>query len=343
MSTETAPTPSAPPGPTIALTGATGFLGRAVVTAARAADVTMRALVRPKTATPSGWSADPRIEPRAVELATGPGLDAALAGVDAVIHAAGRLGGDDAAQRVDTLVPTEAVIAALEAMASPRPRLVLVSSFSVFDYAGQPPWSTIDEGTPRDPHPARRDAYARAKIAQEEMAEAAAARGLDVWILRPGAIYGPGRLTTGRLGFALKGLWLCPGGDAPVPAVAVAHCAQALVRAALADGPSPGPLNLVDPNPPRQRDWLAAAGQGRAVVLPRWLLLSPFGLAARVPGLSRALPGSLRPANLAARFKPFDMADEKAAEVLDLSDRPPFAETMRSLSLSLSLSRGGPA
>ena len=320
----------------IAVTGASGFLGGRVVAAARAAGHAVVAVTRREIGGGEG------VEVRTADLGAGPLPPGLLDGADAVIHAAAGTGGDAAHAR-DTVGATEAVLAAMPRAA----RLVLVSSFSVYAVAAMPRWSTLDERSPTEPDGARRDAYARAKIAQERLCVAAAqGRGLALWIARPGAIHGPGRRWSARLGWRRGGRVVTVGGDAPVPAIHVESCAAALVAAAtVPDGGWPDDLpvlegggrvrvvNLVDPDPPTQAEWLAAAGHGRVVTLPRAPILraaAALDLAGDlVPALGRRLPRGLGEATLAARFAPLRYGTARREDRLGLGPARPFAATMR--------------
>jgi nucleoside-diphosphate-sugar epimerase len=252
-----------------------------------------------------------------------PALDAALEGVAAVVHAAGLMAGDDAAHARGTVAPTRVLLAAMAAT-RPPPRLALVSSFSVYGATSMPEGATLDEMTPLEPDPALRDPYARAKLAQESLARRAAQRdGLQVRALRPGVIVGPERVGTARLGLSLGPLLLAPGGEAPVPAVAVEDVGAALVAAVeTPPGRSDAPIlqgdgcfeaiNVAAPEPPTQTQVLAAlaaAGRGRRTVsLPRRpLRVALLGLSlvyALVPTLARFVPAALRLEAFDARFKP---------------------------------------
>jgi nucleoside-diphosphate-sugar epimerase len=310
-------------GPRVLVTGAAGFLGAAAVAALPAAGAAARAAVR-RAAPGAPWADDPGVERVALDLAAGDAaaLDAALDGVSAVIHAAAGAG-DDAAHARDTVAATGALIAAMARRAAP-PRLVLVSSFAVYNYASLPAWSTLDETTPLEPEPAMRDAYCRAKLAQEAQAlRAAQALGIETRVMRPGAIWGEGRWRSARLGLR-AGPLLLRVGDPPVPAVHVADCAAALALAAVAPmgGPGDAPVldggapweayNVVDPDAPTVSAWLAAAPPSArprlAPALPPRLARAPalaVGLVgALAPGVARRAPGPLRPESFDARFKP---------------------------------------
>lgn len=309
----------------LVVTGAGGFLGLATCQAAEAAGHDVVPLTRAE-----------------VDLATGTGLAEYLAGADAVIHVAAG-SGDDAAHARDTLQATEHLLGALPAGV----RLVLVSSFSVYAFDGIPDWSLLDETAPTDPDGRSRDAYARAKIAQEKLAlHCAQTAGLDLWIARPGAIYGPGRTQTARLGWHKAGRWFCPGGDAPVPAIHVAECGAALVAMATAQDqgwPEDFPIldgeghvriiNLVSPGAPRQSDWLDAIGAEKRITLPRKALMrmaTGFELLSdAVPALGRVIPRALRPQTLAARFKPLHYSTHRLQDRLGHTPARPFAEAMQ--------------
>ncbi|EKE43253.1 hypothetical protein OCGS_2590 [Oceaniovalibus guishaninsula JLT2003] len=326
----------------IAITGAGGFLGRAAVRAARAAGHEVTALVRRDGAILPDWRDDGGLSVHAADLAGGGDAAAALRGADVVIHAAAGSGGDAAHAR-DTLQATDALLDALPQGA----RLVLVSSFSVYAVTGMPAGATLDETSPVDRDPRHRDAYARAKIAQEGLAIARAQTGgLDLWIMRPGAIWGPGRTWTARLGWRRGARVVCPGGDVPVPAIHVETCAAGLVAAAFAsDAGWPDDLpvlsgggririvNLVDPDPPAQSDWLAAAGHRRVLRLPPGPLMKgarALDLAGDLwPAFGRRIPTGLREATLAARFRPLRYSAARAQDRLGLAAGGDFAARMR--------------
>ena len=258
----------------ILVTGTAGMVGAAVLLAAQSRGHRVRGLTRAQ-----------------VDLATGD-LAPVLAGVDVVIHCAASLRGDDAVQARDTVLATARLITAMQGQ-TPPPKLVLVSSLSV--YAGcVPPGSLIDEATILEPTPARRDAYTRAKLAQEA---AVLASGLPACIARVGAVWGPGQVWNGHLGVPVGPLLIRIGAGGQVPLAHVQNVALALVMAAESGG---GVINVVDDDRPSPRDYVAALRRGGwpKFVLP--LSWRVFDLLCALP-----LPGGLfqRP-TLRARMMP---------------------------------------
>jgi nucleoside-diphosphate-sugar epimerase len=315
----------------ILVTGANGFLGRQIVAAARARGLPVRALVR-RPAPEAPWAGDDGVEEIVRDLSAPGALP--MEGVGAVIHAAALMSGDDAAHAIGTLAPMRAVLDAM--IVAGTPRLVLVSSFSVYGYAALPTGCALDETVPVEPDPHLRDAYCRAKLAQEAMvAEAVQHHGLTARILRPGAIYGDGHLWTARLGLRKGPLAILLGGRAAVPAVHVDGCAEALVLAAIApppprsDIPTPNGgaldvINIVDDGAPDQASWMAAIaprlGIKRTIRIPAkplFLIAKILGLAEIVfPALPRRLPALMREGALSARIKPLRYPNHRARERL---------------------------
>jgi nucleoside-diphosphate-sugar epimerase len=310
---------------TIAVTGAAGFVGQAAVAEARLRGHRAVALQRRAGQAPAGWAADPGIAVVAGDLAQGgPRLEAALAGANAVIHAAAAMRGDAAAMARDTVAATAAVMSA----AAPGTRIVLVGSLSVYAGRGVPPGGTLDEDSPRETRPWRRDAYTRAKIAQEDAARAiAAARGLPLWVIRAGAVYGPGHLWNAHLGPAFGPVLLCPGGGGQVPVIHVAHLARALVAAAERPPRGDGVVNAVEDDLPDRKAYLAALRAGPRLVLPLpWRL--PDAAAAVLAPLGDRLPGLLRREVIGARLMPRRYANRRLHDWLGWSQELPFAAAM---------------
>src|SRR6202043_3820078 len=104
--------------------------------------IDVRAMVRPATRLEAiGWPSS--VEIFRADLRTSRELSCAFEGVDVLIHLAAVVSGAEDAQFAGTVVGTERL---LDAMArSACQRLVLCSSFSVYDYSSI--HRTLDEGS----------------------------------------------------------------------------------------------------------------------------------------------------------------------------------------------------
>ncbi len=335
--------------PLIAVTGAAGFLGRAVVAEARRRGHCVRALVRSAHAIPDAWRSDTHIDVVALDLAeqgSAAELAAGLAGVSAVIHAAARLDGTDDEHARDTVAAFQAVLAACVAVRTePRPRLILIGSLAVYEASSLADGAVLDETCPLERRPDLRDAYCRAKLRQERLATDAARRdGLAVRILRVGALYGPGRLWNAHLGVVVGPALLLVGRDGELPTCHVDYAAAAAVRAAEAplgpdDQAEPGPIagalpghiefiDVVDPVRPSRREYLDALARTgwnkRVVPIGRKWLAGLAAVLCRV-GLGSKVPGLLRTRVLAARMKPLRYSNARLLERLGTLPSEPFA------------------
>ena len=71
-------------------------------------------------------------------------------------------------------------------------RTVLVSSFSVYGAGDLPRGGVVDENTPLESRPEKRDLYGQCKLRQEQLFwEYHRQKRLPLTVLRPGVIYGP--------------------------------------------------------------------------------------------------------------------------------------------------------
>jgi len=166
------------------VTGASGFLGRALCQELVGQGRAVRALMR-------GRAEGPWQEQASLDLAAGVVPAELLADVDVVFHLAGRVHDltervpDETAYQAANVDATRALLAA--AASRPRPhRLVFMSSLAVTGDTGRALADESPAAPPATP-------YGRSKLAAERLVLAAGERhGMHVCILRPALVYGPG-------------------------------------------------------------------------------------------------------------------------------------------------------
>ena len=236
----------------IALTGASGFLGRAICEQALTSGLRVRALARNIAALP----AHAHLTPIAGDLRDADALEALCAGVRGVIHCAGLV---KARSRAEFFaVNAEAAVGLAQvAVRQGAARFVFISSLA----AREPELS----------------AYCASKAAGEGMLRALP--GLDWTILRPPAIYGPGDLELAKL-MALARYGVAPALGPPSARISMIHVRDA-AGAALAALASPCTLHRLyelddGAGGHGWQDMAAALGQAegrrvRSVPIPPWL------------------------------------------------------------------------
>lgn len=220
------------------VTGSNGFLGSALVRRLlEHGERGVRCLVRPGSDRSRLDDLAARF-PDGVEVFEG-ALDrledcaCMLDSVECVFHLAAAKGGAPADMFRDSVVATRNLLEAL-AGRDGRIRLVHCSSFGVYGVAELPRGAVVDEETPLEPRPERRDVYSHTKHRQEALVRTYhRERGVPTVILRPGVIYGPGGgALSSRIGLELFGLFLHLGRKNLLPLTYVDNCAEALVCAA---------------------------------------------------------------------------------------------------------------
>lgn len=237
--------------------GAGGFIGGRVTAALAAADWARP--VRGVHRRPAGGAG--ALEHRTVEATRVESVGAAMRDVGAVVNC---VAGDSA-----TIVSSAQALAKAAAAATPPPRIVHLSTMSVYGSAT----GEVDESTPLrgDIGP-----YSVAKIAAEE----ALSSYSDVIMLRPGVVFGPGSpqwseriarlLLSRRLGD------LGAAGEGYCNLVHVDDVALAVVRALEQERLSARALNLAVPDPPTWNEALAV--YARALRAPALRAISPLRL-----------------------------------------------------------------
>ncbi|OYV70596.1 MAG: epimerase [Acidiphilium sp. 21-60-14] len=277
----------------VLVSGAAGFVGRAVTQALGAAGCSVVVALRRSGAALPGAA-------RAIDAgdlaAPAPALSAAMRGVSVVVHAAGlahRTGVDPAALAAANV--TAAARVAEIAAARGAKRFILVSSAAVH---GKAPDGVVTEASEPDPD----DAYAASKLEGEQAVQRVlAGTGTELVIIRPCAVVGPGCAgNIPRLVRLIARSHLLPFGAIGNQRsfIAIEDLAALIVAAAQSKQPVPEIVLAAHPEPIATPDLIRALAQG----LERRLFLAPvpaswLGLAARAANQGpawRSFAGSFR-------------------------------------------------
>ena len=239
---------------TVLVTGAAGFLGSHLTELLLEGGERPRVLVHPDEG--AGPLASSDVDVRLGDIADRTALEAALTGVDRVLHCAARTGpwGPQAEYERTNVLGLETLVRA--AVAAGVQRIVHVSSITVH---GNDVRGAADETAPLydEANP-----YSRSKVAGEQLLERLIREeGAPVTIVRPGWIYGPGdRASFARLAHMIAdGRMVVVGrGDNHVPLIYVRDVARGIVLASNTDEAEGRSYLLVNDEPVTQRDFLAA-------------------------------------------------------------------------------------
>ena len=267
----------------VAVTGASGFVGRAVVRRLVETGWPVRVLVRRRA---------PGLEHAAVVPVQGSLEDEAslqrlVAGATAVVHCAGVVAAPSAAAFSEVNVLGSARLFAAAAGAATRPRILLLSSLAA-----------------REP---RLSAYAHSKGAAEKILWQIVDQGIEACALRPPAVYGPGDQATLPIFRQLRGglLFVPAVTDARFSLLYVHDLADAVAYLLATAAWRPSALELDDGQEGGYRwaDLAEIAGRQlgrrvRTIAIPRsilWPLAAIGGLGGAALGRApRLSPGKLR-------------------------------------------------
>ena len=300
---------AAPPRAKTLVTGANGFLGRALAARLLSNGESIRVLARRPVA---DLEDNPRVHVVRGDLGDPEAVERAVEGVELVYHVGAGMRGGTEAFESGTVWGTKNIVAAC--LRHGIRRLVYVSSLSVLDHAGHPKGVPITESSPIEPHPELRGAYSQTKLIAENLVlDAIRMQNLPAVILRPGQIFGPGAEKTPPSGvIGLAGRWLVMGsGRLPLNLVYVEDAVDALLTAATKPDVSGRVFQLVDPATLTQREYIEAAkryGSAPRVSYVPKLALYTLALGVELLGrvLHRSVPLSRYKIRSLAPISPFD-------------------------------------
>ncbi len=240
---------------TILVTGANGFIGKRVVGELLNRGFRhVRCFVRSSTVPePNG-----NIEYFQGNLLSRDDCRKAAKGVAVIFHLAAGIEKSFAGSFLNSVVTTRNLLdAALEG--GMLKRFLNVSSFAVYTNMNIKRGGLLDEKCEVDSKLASKfDPYAFAKAKQDELVmEFGEKRGLRYVIVRPGTVYGPGKMVIpGRVGIDTFGFFIHLGGSNRIPLSYVDNCAEAIVLAGLTKGIDGEVFNIVDDDLPESREFL---------------------------------------------------------------------------------------
>jgi predicted dehydrogenase/nucleoside-diphosphate-sugar epimerase len=238
----------------ILVTGASGFLGSALVARLRSMGERPRVFLRRP---PAPGSPCEGLDAVYGSLGEPDAVARAVAGVEVVYHAGAAMKGWREDFEAGTIWGTYNIVDAC--LKYGVKRLIYVSSCSVLDHAGHADGIPVNEESDLEPHPEWRGIYTQTKLQAERIvADAIRDRGLPAVIVRPGQIFGPGAEKVAPNGvIGLAGRWICAGnGQRLLPLVYVEDVVDGLIAAEYAPDAPGQTIHLIDPTPVTQNHYL---------------------------------------------------------------------------------------
>src|SRR2546430_10026058 len=258
----------------------------------------------------------------------------AAEGVSVIYHLAAGMEKSFAGAFMNSALATRNLMDAFLRFAKPK-RFVNVSSFAVYSNLALKRGALLDENCPLEDAPQERfDAYGFGKLKQEEIVKRyGEGHGLPYVIIRPGAVFGPGkRDLSGRVGIDTFGFFLHLGGNNQLPLTFVDNCAEAIVLAGLVPGVDGEGFNVVDDDLLTSREFFKAyrSKTNRVSISLPYLLTSALCLLwERYARSSKnQLPPAFNTRRCAAEWKGNQSSNRKLKERLGWKPRVNMTEAM---------------
>ena len=183
----------------------------------------------------------------------------ATAGVRVVFHLAAGMEKSFPGSYLNTVVTTRNLLEGV-LQAGTVKRFVNVSSLAVYSNRHLRRHALLDENCALESAPVEREEpYVYAKLKQDELVlEYGAKFRIPYVIVRPGAVYGPGKSEiTGRIGIGTFGIFLHLGGRNRIPFTHVRNCADAIALAGITPAIDGQTFNIIDDDLPTSRQFMS--------------------------------------------------------------------------------------
>ena len=249
----------------VLVTGSNGFIGTKVVqTLLEYRFTNLRCFVRPHSELNrlervlSQFEAGQNVQLIKGDLLSRGDCRKAVEGVSVILHLAAGIEKSFAGAFMNSVLTTRNLMDAFLEYGQAK-RFVNVSSFAVYSNLSLKRGALLDERCPLEDAPQERfDAYGYGKLKQDELVmEYGRQFKLPYVIVRPGAVFGPGKpKLTGRVGIDTFGFLVHLGGSNLLPLTYVDNCAEAIVLAGLKPGVEGEIFNVVDDDAPTSKDFL---------------------------------------------------------------------------------------
>jgi nucleoside-diphosphate-sugar epimerase len=326
----------------ILVTGSNGFIGSRVLRILLEYGLTkVRCFVRPTSdltrlkSVLSEFNLNGRFDVVAGDLLSPKDCERATEGVSLIYHLAAGIDKSFAGAFINSALATRNLMDAFLKVGVPR-RFVNVSSFAVYSNLTLERGALLDETCPlEDASQERFDAYGFGKLKQEQLVrEYGQTRNLQYVIVRPGAVFGPGkRSLTGRVGIDTFGFFVNLGGSNQLPLTYVDNCAEAIVLAGLTPGIERETFNIVDDDLPTGSEFLRAyrqrVGSFFSLRLPYFASSAMCSLWESYSKWSKnQLPPAFNRRRCAAEWKGNTYSNQKLKDRLGWKPRVPMGEAM---------------
>ncbi len=326
----------------ILVTGSNGFIGAKVVEILLEYGFSnVRCFVRPSSKLDrlkqmlAKYPAGKTAEIVAGDLLSREDCQKAADGVSVIYHLAAGMEKSFAGAFMNSALTTRNLMDAFLEHGRPA-RFVNVSSFTVYSNLKMERGALLDETCALEDNAQERfDAYCFGKLKQEELVrQYGEKRKLPYVILRPGAVFGPGKKAlSGRVGIDTFGFFIHLGGENQLPLTFVDNCADAIVLAGLKPGVDGEIFNVVDDDLISSGEFLSAY---KRKVKPFFSVRVPFFVANAMCSLweqySKRSQGQLPPVfnrrRAAAEWKGNRFSNQKLHERLGWKPRVNMEQAM---------------